>query len=343
MSAQSKGIDWYRTNVSRDVLRRMTSRSDGKALAQATAFLLIYAGTTSLALHFFLVNAWIPMVVAAYVHSVFTGFVGMGAAVHELSHGTAFKTKWLNEFFYRLFCFLTWNNPHHFRESHKRHHLLTGYKDVDKEILPEPIPIPWWQVVGWFTFDFMHFKNVFITDVKHAFGFTKADFFGWTGLFDREDGDRKKLIRWARFLLIGHAIIAAVFIYFQLWILLYTFTFGYFFATFLVHGCEIQQHAGLPRDIPDWRVVATNRRFGPLVSFLYWGMSYHAVHHMYAAVPFYNLKRMYKEIHHDFPEPMRGYWRGLLEVVRLKGLQRKDPTYRYIPEFPESATPPKLA
>ena len=49
----------------------------------------------------------VAMVIATYRHSVFHGFVGLSAAVHELSHAIAFRTRRLNKFFYPLLAFLT--------------------------------------------------------------------------------------------------------------------------------------------------------------------------------------------------------------------------------------------
>ena len=138
-----KRIKWYRTPIDKDQLRQLTQRSDMQGFIQAGSFLVIYLCTVSLSYYFFLRQLWIPMVIMCYIHSIFHGFVGMGAAVHELSHGTPFKTKWINEFFYKLFCFLTWNNPIHFRESHQRHHQYTVHKGLDKEVILEPISLSW--------------------------------------------------------------------------------------------------------------------------------------------------------------------------------------------------------
>ena len=336
-------IFWYRSPLPADTLKELTTKSDLKGLAHALTFLLIYLGTVGVALYFFLTQQWVLMVIAAYVHSIFHGFVGMGAAVHELSHGTAFKTKWLNEFFFRLFAFLTWNSYFHFKESHKRHHQYTGYDVLDMEIQREPIPYTIAQVIGWFTFDWVHFKNIMGTNLAHAMGNTDVDFFFWCPLLSKDNIKTKSLIRWARILFIGHGILLALFIYFQLWILIFTVTFGYFFATFLVHGCEIQQHSGLMRNVPDWRVVAYTASFGPIMSFLYWNMNFHAEHHMYSAVPFYNLPKLHRLLEPDLAKPIKGYWRGLFHVLKLKKQQRQDPEFRYLPEFPETAAPPKLA
>ena len=203
---------------------------------------------------------WLAMVVAAYLHSMFHGFLGMGAAVHELSHGTAFKTRALNNFFFRLFAFLTWNSYFHFKESHRRHHQVTAYDMYDFEVPREPIGFTKLQVLGWFTFDWKHFKNIIGTNIQHAAGNTDADFFFWCPLLRKDDIKTKRLISWARLLLIGHLALMALFIYFRLWILIYTVNFGYFFATFLVHGCEMQQHSGLSHNVPDWRVIAYTAR-----------------------------------------------------------------------------------
>ena len=341
--ATANTISWYRTPLDRETLRELTKKSDARGLVHAGSFLLIYLGTIGLSLHFFLTEQWVLMVVAAYVHCMFHGFVGMGAAVHELSHGTAFRTKWLNELFYRLFAFLSWNSHFHFKESHRRHHMNTGFMDLDKEIKPEPIGFTKANVISWFLFDYGLFKKIMWTDLNHALGNTDVDFFFWCPLLRKEDIKTKKLIGWARFLFLGHGILLALFIVFELWILIPTVTFGYFFATFLVHGCEVQQHSGLGRNVPDWRVIAYTADFGPVMSFLYWNMNYHAEHHMYASVPFYNLPKLHKALQADLPTPLKGYLRGLLHVIRVKKRQNEDPDYRYMPEFPETANPPKLA
>ena len=341
--ATANTITWYRTPVDRDVLRELTKKSDARGLLHAGSFLLIYVTTTAVSLYFFLNRMWVPMVIAMYAHSMFHGFIGMGAAVHELSHGTAFKTAWLNEFFYRLFAFLSWNSYFHFKESHRRHHMNTGFDELDREIKPEPIGITKWHVIGWFTFDWAQFKKFIWTNFQHAIGNTDVDFFFWCPLLSRENIKTKKLIAWARFLFIGHIALIAVFVYFELWILIYTVSFGYFFATFPVHGCGIQQHSGLARNVPDWRVIAYTADFGPIMSYLYWNMNYHAEHHMYASVPFYNLPKLHKVLEPDLPIPIHGYLRGLIHVLRTKRLQNADPEYRYMPEFPPTAHPPKLA
>jgi fatty acid desaturase len=284
---------------------------------------------------------WVTMVIACYIHAVFTGFVGMESSVHELSHTTPFKTRWLNEFFYGLFAFLTWNNPVHFRESHRRHHQYTVFSGLDKEVIPTPAPFGLKNVISWFLFDPQKFRmNVFPT-IAFAFGRDKPDVFNWDPLFEDDNPKKKKMRNWARFVLIGHIALIVVFAFFELWVLIYLISFSYFFATFLSRFCEITQHIGLPGNIPDWRKTAHCMIFGPFISFFYWRMNYHLEHHMYAAVPFYNLPKLHREIAHDTPEPVRGFWHGVRWIFSLMARQRKDPEWVYEPVLPASAAPAK--
>ena len=335
-------IEWYRTPIGKETLARLTRRSDARGLLQSGSFLLVYLATASLALFFFMNEMWVPMIAACYLHSVFHGFIGMEAAVHELSHGTPFKTKWLNELFYRIFSFLSWNNWLHFRESHMMHHQYTVHRGLDREVVIEPISFTFLDYLSWFTFDYKKFARIVFTTVAHAFGDGDADFFFWKPLFASDDPKRGRMIAWARFVLIGHLVLLALFIYFELWVLIYVVTFGYFFATFLSHGTGIQQHLGLKPGVPDWRISCHTVLFDPLMSFLYWKMNYHIEHHMYAAVPFYNLPALNAAIAKDTPEPVRGYLAGIRKIIAIGRKQRLDPSYCHIPEFPETAAPPKL-
>lgn len=333
-------INWYRTPIDKDLLKQLTRRNDSRGLLQAGSFLLIYLVTTYFACYFFVRGLWIPMIAVAYLHSGFHSFVGMEAAVHELSHGTPFKTKWLNEFFYRLFSFLTWNNYLHFRVSHMLHHQFTVHRGLDKEVILTPISFTLLDYLSWFFFDFRKFKMFIFTNIAHFFGNAEVDFFFWDPLFLPEDKRRKQMCNWARIVVIGHLILLGVFIYFQLWILIFVVTFGSFFATFLSRGCGMQQHLGLNPNVPDWRVSCHTVKFGPLTAYLYWRMNYHVEHHMYAAVPFFNLPKLHEALTFDTPKPLHGYLAGIKRILTVQMQQRREPSYNFMPEFPPTAAAP---
>lgn len=335
-------IAWYRTPIERDVLKALTRQSDARGLLQAGSFLLIFVATLTLSGWFFVHRMWVPMVAMAYVHGMFHGFVGMEAAVHELCHGTAFRTKWLNRFFYRLFCFLSWNNPVHFYASHMKHHQFTVHRGLDKEVVLAPIALTGWDAVQWFTFNFKKFAKIMRPNLAHAAGRGDVDVFFWDPLFPPGDPRRREMCNWARFMFAGHLLLLAVFAYFQLWVLAVLVPLGYFIANFPSQGCGMQQHLGLRPGVPDWRVCCHTVRFDPLMAFLYWQMNHHIEHHMYAAVPFWNVPKLSRALAPDMPIPVRGYLAGIRRILWIRREQQRDPAFVFSPEFPPSATPAKL-
>jgi fatty acid desaturase len=335
-------IGWYRTPLDKNLLKALTQTSDVRGALQAGGFLLIFLGTLSLSTYFFLQRMWLPMVAAGYLHCMFHGFVGMEAAVHELSHGTPFKTKRVSEWFYRLFCFLSWNNGVHFRASHMKHHQLTVYRGLDKEVVLEPIALNAWDYIQWFTFNFKKFKMIMLPNLAHAFDQADRDVFFWDPLFPPGDKRRSQMCNWARVMFAGHLLLLGVFIYFKLWVLIVLVTFGYFIANFPSQGCGMQQHLGLRPSVPDWRLCCHTMRFGPLMAFLYWQMNFHTEHHMYAAVPFWNLPKLHASMAFDTPRPCQGYLAGIRRILWIQKQQKKDPAYCFQPEFPPTANPPKV-
>jgi fatty acid desaturase len=270
--------------------------------------------------------------------------VSMSAAVHELSHGTPFRTKPVNEFFYYLFCFLTWNNPIHFRASHvQNHHPYTLHRGLDKEVVQVPVKakINWVNMLKWFTFDWQWFAIFIKVNFLHALGKGDADFFSWDPLLKKDDPRRKAMCAWGRFVVIAYVVLLAAFIVFHIWVGIYL-VFSYFFARILSNMTGILQHTGLPSDVPDWRVICHTVKLNPLWSYLYWHMEYHTEHHMYAAVPFFNLPKLREAILKDVPvaHPSFGAcWKVLIEI---KKRQETEPDFMYIHPFPAGAVPPRL-
>ena len=335
-------IPFYRTVLERDKLKNLTKRSDLPGLLQSLGILAVYVLTTLICLYFFSRKMWIAMAVSCYIHALFSSFIGMESSVHELSHKTPFKTKALNEFFYGLFCFLSWNNPVHFRESHKRHHRVTVFKGLDKEVVLTPAPFNWFQMVSWYIFDYEKFNKIMRGNLSYFLGRDTPDTFSWDPLFEKDDKDRKKMFLWSRFLFAGHLAFLILFILTGQYVLIFTFTCSYFFASVLGRYTGMVQHIGLKPDVPDWRITCHTMIFGPVISFFYWNMNYHIEHHMYAAVPFFNLRKLHALMAHDTPEPVRGFFKGVSKIIGLMKKQRVSPEWHYIPELPATAGPAKM-
>ena len=56
-------------------------------------------------------------------------------------------------------------------------------------------------------------------------------------------------------------------------------------------------------------------------------MNYHVEHHMYPAVPYYNLPKLRKAIEDDLPITTRGLITTWREVFKILKRQKQDPEY----------------
>jgi len=340
-------IDWYRITIEKETLRQLTARRDLRGWIQSGSFLLIWVVLTALAVYFFLQRWWLLMVAACYVHALFVNMISMAAAVHELSHGTPFKSKAPNEFFLYLFCFLTWNNPIHYRASHiLTHHQYTVYKGLDKENIQGPVKekLNWVNVLSWLTFDWEWFTRFIRTNVRHALGNGDVDFFfreEWDPLFRGNDPRRRAMITWARIVVIGYLLLIAAFLVLNVWVAIFL-VFSTFFARILANVTGVTQHIGLGSDIPDWRMVCHTVKLKPVLRFLYWNMNYHTEHHMYAAVPFFNLPKLRMVMEKDLPEAHSSLFACIRKLYEIRKVQEKDPAYVWSPTFPPGAAPPRL-
>ncbi|HET6485688.1 MAG TPA: fatty acid desaturase [Spirochaetia bacterium] len=336
-------IDWYRVPLSREQLRSYTEKSSLRGWIQACSVLLLFAATSTSAFLLFRARLWLPMVIVCYFHSFFLHTIGIGGGIHELSHGTVFRGKRTNEFFFHLYCFLAWNNPVHFRASHLLHHQYTLYAGQDKEVVQVPVAqklglLSW---VSAFTFDYRSFAHMVRVNVLHAVGNANPDFYFWDPLFPEGDPRRKALCRWALFMVLAYVALTVVLAALGLWVLIYVLVLGSFFGTALARVVTVLQHSGLASSVPDWRLVCHTMDLNPVFRFFYWQMSFHTEHHMYAAVPFHALPRFSREAAGRMQAHIPGIRAGVALLRRIRSDQENDPGYVYSPRFPVTADPPR--
>ena len=325
-------IGWYRTPVPRQAMQELNRRSDFKGLMQVGAHIALILATGTLAWQ--AQHVWYLLPPALFLHG--TVYIFILNATHEMCHNTVFKSRWLNAFFLRLFCFFGWRSHIFFWTSHAEHHKYTLHPPDDLEVvLPNMLT---WRDFARSVVDPWGLWATLRTMARHSLGRLKGE---WEHhLFPPTEKDkRRRLFRWARFLLAGHAGIVAYCAYSGLWLLPVLTTFGVFYGGLLRFLCNNTQHTGLRDDVPDFRQCTRTVILNPLFRFLYWHMNYHIEHHMYAAVPCYNLGKLHKLIRHESPEPPRGLWAAYREIFAILKSQRQDPGYQYVPPMP----PPKIA
>ena len=324
-----QAINWYRTPIEPKTLKSLHKRSDLRGAFQTLFYLglLVISGTTA----FYSGGHWpIPVTVALiFLHGTFYAFMING--VHELGHGTVFKTKALNALFDRILSFLGWINFEYFEASHIRHHRYTLHPPDDLEVvLPTKL-----MIKHFFLQTFVNPKFAFNT-VKETIRIARGKFRGeWElTLFPESNPDRRRPIRWARILLVGHGLILISAFCFKLWLLPVLITFAPFYGSSLFFLCNNTQHIGLQDDVPDFRLCCRTFTLNPFVGFLYWHMNYHTEHHMYAAVPCYNLGRMHELIKYDLPPCPKGLVATWKEIAAIQKRQETDPGYQHVAPLP---------
>ena len=95
------------------------------------------------------------------------------------------------------------------------------------------------------------------------------------------------------------------------------------------------QHAGLARNVKDHRLSARDMKLNPILSFLYWKMEYHCVHHMFPTVPAYNLEKLHYHLKDQLPEIKNGLFETYKEIIPALKKQRDEPNYHLDISLPE--------
>ncbi len=336
-------IKWYRCQVDPKLMSELMKCSDFHGFRQALGHLGLWAATGILSYTAFCqINAtnwfWsVPLLFASlFAHGTVGSLLG-GVACHELSHKTPFKTKSINDFFLKVFAFFSWWDQVWFRPSHIRHHQVTVHSDYDGEVvLPQRLSLKDWQFwLGLFAWNPVQTWNTLKIYYRRATGHMDNDWYEFV-VPESDEKLRRDHRNWARFTLLGHALLAAFFIATGHWFLIVIVNLGSQYCGWLSFLTGTPQHFGLSSNVPDHRICCRTYTCSWLPAFLYWNMQYHVEHHMFPAVPFYNLPRLRKAIESDLPPAPHGLlatWKELLEIHRQ---QQKDPNYAFIPKLPQS-------
>ena len=335
-------IRWYRCPLEREKLRELTEPSDPQGLVLAVGHLGLWVATGLAAYYLFVHQIWWGFVAALFAHGTVASF--FTAPHHELCHTTAFRTKWLNELFLRVFSLLGWLNFHVYRFSHSYHHRYTLFIDGDREeILPESPSLRFAYLVQLLTVNVTGgyqsrglvptLKNF----IKLAFNRLDNPFNSWgPELYDGHPREGAKAVRWARLVLLFHAGVVAASVAAGEPVVAVLVSGSVFIANWLRYFVGVPMHCGLRSGVPDFRKCTRTITLDPLSEFLYWHMNWHLEHHMYAAVPCYNLKRLHHAVAHDMPAPrtLIGAWREMRETWRR---QQDDPGYEHDTVVPAPA------
>ena len=307
---------WYTCPVPRKQMKELMKRSDGPAIRDTLIWFASFIVTGGLAYYFW--PSWwcVPFFIA---YGVLYGS-SSDSRWHECGHGTAFKTRWMNDVVYHIACFMILREPTVWRWSHTRHHTDTIIVGRDPEIASQRPPS-----IG------SHLLNLF--QLKSGPVAIRKLFIHATGRLTAEEAtfvpemERWKVYVVARiYLALFALVIAACFwtgsILPAMFVGLPTF-YGNFMTVFF----GLTQHAGLAEDVLDHRLNSRTVYMNPLFRFLYWNMNYHVEHHMFPMVPYHALPALHEAIKADCPTPYPSTLAAYREIIPALLRQRHDPTY----------------
>jgi fatty acid desaturase len=275
-----------------------------------------------------LVKYWVALGwPAMFVYGVFLTVPAYSMS-HETAHGTAFRTRWLNEVVLWVTSLIYVEEPLHRRYTHTNHHTYTWHVGKDSQ-MPFDTPMTlggWVQEITGLALARFHAQVLF----QLAFGqVTEMQ----KQVIPAQE--MPKLVRNARiFLAIYSAIPVLVLFGFMAPI--------WFFVLPRILGAPVMllftliQHVEMQENSPS--IIKSTRSFRTnwLGRFLYMDMNNHVEHHLYPQVPFYRLPDLNTAVSEQLPDPDPGFVRTNIEVLsvvfrRSLGRNTKARTIRQAP------------
>ena len=327
--------EWYHTDVPRKEMKELMQRRDGPAIRDTILWVLLHIFFAAGGIYFW--GSWVS-VPFWFCYGVLYGSA-CDSRWHECGHGTAFRTRWMNDVVYHIASFQVMRNPVNWRWSHARHHTDTIIVGRDPEIV-------WMHPINLFlrTLAFFGFYDTW-TSLKvlgrNAVGRLSAD--------ERDyipEAEWPKAVFWARVHIVIYAItmlvVLAMLVTDQGWrsmipLLLIGGPRVYGSWHFVMTG--LLQHGGLAEDVLDHRLNSRTVYMNPITRWLYWNMNYHIEHHMFPMVPYYALPELHQRIKDDLPPPNTSIYDGYREMIRAVLRQRREPGYYMRKTLPPTARP----
>ena len=203
---------------------------------------------------------------------------------HELSHGTVFQTRWLNEWAGRVIGFIQLYPRDFDQIQHFGHHRHTGDWQKDPELFRDPYELQ--SYLLWFTG-----LSYWYSRVSRLARLLRGRVIE---PYIRED-DKSLVIFEARWHVALYAAVIVLSILFQSWAAL-TLWLGPMLVTkwaYMLQGTI--KHLGRPHSDNLFENTRTART-GPLFHWLGWNMQYHTAHHLFPSVPFHRLPELHRAI-----------------------------------------------
>ncbi len=326
--------EWYLCPIPRKRLKELMQRRDGPAIRDTVIWFALLAITG--AGGYLTWGTW-WCVPAFMAYGVIYGS-SSDSRWHECGHGTAFKTRWMNDVIYQVASFMVLREPTPWRWSHSRHHTDTIIVGRDPEIAaprpPNLLAIALNFLALWS--GPMEFRKL----ILHSLGRLTPE---EQTYIPAEEWP--KVYRTARIWVAIYVAVITCAVVMRSILPLMFIGLPSFYGGWLVVVFGLTQHAGLAEDVLDHRLNCRTVYMNPVSRYLYWNMNYHIEHHMFPTVPYHALPALHEEMKSETPPPYKGLWEAYREIIPALLRQVKDPTYfvqRTLPTTAQPLTQPQL-
>ena len=242
---------------------------------------------------------------ATIVHGIV--IVHLFAPFHETAHGTAFRSKWLNQvvgFCTGVVLLLT---PRQFRWEHRAHHNYTQQVDRDPQMIP--MAERFWGYILYAT-AIPYFYGAISTLLRHALGRFSAMELQFLPVSEQPQVQRQAWLMWAIY-----ATVITLSVYLQSWNVALFWLLPRIVGEPFMRLIRMSEHGACPYVGDIWRNTRTVLTWTP-IRWLAWNMAYHAEHHALAAVPFHALPLLHRWLGDEFQVVESGYWRSQRTLIR---------------------------
>ncbi|HEY6483356.1 MAG TPA: fatty acid desaturase [Steroidobacteraceae bacterium] len=307
--------DWFTPQIDAMQLARLRRRSNWPGLAYFGTWLILClaSGTAVVAA---MGSYWIAAAIVAHGVLLSCSY----AASHECSHGTAFRTRWLNEIVLWIASLAFMEEALYRRYAHAEHHTYTWFNSIDPQ-KPYGLPLTFGQYLKE-TVGIGFYVEAFRRLARHSLGrFTTEE----RRFLPERERPRVRADSLLMLLCYGGLLIWGV-------AGPSPWPFVLYFIPRFLGGCIVSlyintQHMCMAEDLKDHRLTTRSIRCSAIERLLYWNMNFHIEHHLHPAVPFHALARLHCCIASELPVPTSSMWAANRDIVRAIRRQRLDPGY----------------
>ncbi len=253
------------------------------------------------------------LVPALLVHGIVVSY--LFAPMHECSHGTPFRRRWLNETIFYLVSFIYLVQPIMFRYSHAAHHTYTNIRGWDPDMVWPEKPSRW---------DYIRF----VSSIPTWWGYLKWDWNhavrGRLGPADDwyvPESEHPRIVREARVWFV---------VFVGIWVVAWLLGIaGELFLLWIAARLVGEPFMRMVRVSEHWECEETgdlrentrSTQVSRILYFLAWNMDYHAEHHLAPLTPFHQLPKLHDKVGeklHEMGDSHPAVHRDVLEAMRLR-------------------------